>query len=243
MAMMEQLRAVSPRFKARMAGAFYLLNGGTGFAYSVRSRLVVSADAAATSANILAHERLFRMALAADLLGVAAYLAVTALFFGLFKPVNRTLSLVAALFSIVGCSVQVAVCAFDLAALGTLGNAQNLSGFQLQQSQALALIFLRLQVQGFSIAIFFFGFYCLLIGVLIFRSAFLPRGIGILMALGGLAYVTSCLASFLAMPFPMVPSHLVPILGGLGELSLMLWLLIIGVNTQRWREQAAAQPS
>lgn len=240
---MEQLRAASPRFKARMAGVFYLLNGGTGFAYSVRSRLIVSADAAGTSANILAHERLFRMALAADLLGVAAYLVVTALLFELFKPVSRTLSLVAALFSIVGCAVQVVACVFDLAALGILGSAQDLSGFQLQQSQALALIFLRLQGQGFSIAIFFFGFYCLLIGVLIFRSLFLPRFIALLLALGGLAYVTSCLANFLAMPLPMVLSHLVPILGGLGELSLMLWLLVMGVNPQRWNEQAAALPS
>jgi len=102
---MEEVRETSPRLKARIAGLFYLLNGGTGFAYSVRSRLVDSSDASTTASNILAHEHLFRIALAADLIGVAAYVVVAGLLYGLFKSVNRSLSLVAAFFSLVGCTI------------------------------------------------------------------------------------------------------------------------------------------
>jgi hypothetical protein len=238
--MMEGIREASPRFKARMAGVFYLLNGGTAFAFSVRSRLVISGDAAATATNILAHEPLFRMAFAADLIGVAAYVVVTALLYDLLKPANRNLSLLAAFFSLVGCAVQVFACVFDLASLGVLGGAQYLSVFNSEQLQAMALMFLRLHGQGSNIAMVFFGFYCLLIGYLIFRSAFFPRIIGVLMALGGLAYVTNNLANFLSLPLGKYLSPYVPALGGLGELSLILWLLVIGVNTQRWKEQAAA---
>ncbi len=236
--LMDRIAEASPRLKARIAGVFYLLNGGTAFAFFVRGRLVVSGDATATATNILAHESLFRMALAADLIGVAAYVAVAALLYDLFKPVNSTLSLLAAFFSLVGCAVQVVACVLHLATLVVLSGAQYLTVFNTEQLQAMALIFFKLQAQGFDVAIVFFGFYCLLIGYLIFKSTFLPRIIGVLMMLGGLAYVTNDLANFLSLPLPMFVSHLVPALGGLGEGSLMLWLLVIGVNSQRWREQA-----
>jgi hypothetical protein len=79
-----------------------------------------------------------------------------------------------------------------------------------------------------------------MIGYLIFKSIFLPRVIGALMALGGLAYATNNLAIFLSLTPPMYLSHIVPALGGLGELSLILWLLIVGANAQRWQEQGGA---
>jgi Domain of unknown function (DUF4386) len=108
-----------------------------------------------------------------------------------------------------------------------------------EQLKALALMFLELHGQGFNIAIIFFGFYCLLIGYLIFRSTFLPRIMGVLMASGGLGYVTLNLANFLSLPLAKYLSLYVMVLGGLGELSLMPWLLVIGLNVQRWKEQAS----
>jgi len=239
--MTEPIAEASPRFKARIAGVFYLLTGGTAFAFFVRGKLVLSGNAAATASNILAHESLFRMALAADLLGVACYLVVAALFYNLFKPVSRSLSTVAAFFGLVGCAVQVFACVFHLASLVVLGGPQYLRVFTLEQLQATALIFLRLHDQAFNIAIVFFGCYCLLIGYLIFKSTFLPRIIGVLMACGGLAYVTTNLATFLALPPTRILSHYVTTLGGLGEGSLMLWLLLFGVNAQRWKVQARAE--
>ena len=139
---------------------------------------------------------------------------VTALLFVLFKPVNRNISLIAALFSIAGCAIQSFACVFDLGALNVLEHGQSSSAFTGPQSQETVLMLLRLQGQGFNIAIVFFEFYCLLIGYLVVKSIFMPRVVGALMALGGLAYVGNNLALFLAMPLPMAFSHLAPIFGG-----------------------------
>src|SRR5438067_4721367 len=97
---------VSPRVTARIAGAFYLvvfLTGGTAFA--VGGRLMVSGNPAATATNILAHETLFRLGWTLGLAATAFYIVVTALFYALFKPVNRSLSLTASFFSLVGCAI------------------------------------------------------------------------------------------------------------------------------------------
>ncbi len=129
--MMERIAEASPRFKARIAGVFYLLNILTGgFALFVGGRLVVYGDAAATATNILAHEPLFRLAFAADLIAAACYIAVTLLFYDMFKPVNRSLSLLAAFFSLVGCAIQALSYLFDLAPFVVLGGAQYLSVFK-----------------------------------------------------------------------------------------------------------------
>ncbi len=234
--MMERIAEASPRFKARIAGLFYLLTFLTGgVALLVSGRLVVSGDAAATAANILAHEPLFRLGFAADLIVIACYIAVTALFYDLFKPVNRSLSLLAAFFSLVGCAIQAVSYLFDLAPLVVLGGAQYLSVFKVEQLQALSLMFLKLGAQAYNIGLVFFGFYCLLIGYLIFKSTFLPRILGALMAFAGLGWLT-----FLAPPLVnyLYPYILAP--GILGEGLLTLWLLVIGVNVQRWKEQASA---
>jgi uncharacterized protein DUF4386 len=113
--MMEPIREASPRLKARISGVFYLLEMLTGgFALFVGASLVVSGDAAATATNILAHEPLFRLGFAADLIQFACYIAVTALFYDLFKPVNRSLSLLAAFFSLVRCAIGALSCLFHL---------------------------------------------------------------------------------------------------------------------------------
>jgi len=231
----------NPRLTARIAGLFYLLTGGTGFAYFVRNKLVVAGDAAATAANVLGHEALFRRAIVADLLGVASYVVVTALFYRLFAPVDRNVSLVAAFASLMGCAVQIFADSFSLGALVVLGGGSSASAFGgAAPARTLALAMLRLHSQGFAIAIVFFGFYCLLVGFLILRSTFLPRILGALMALSGLTYVVHNLTEFLASPLARALDPWVTVLGGLGEGLLMLWLLVMGVNAERWREQAAA---
>jgi hypothetical protein len=236
--MMERIAETSPRVKARIAGVFYLLNGLTyGFALgSVRGKLVVYGDAAATAHNILAHQPLYRLGFAADLIAAICYITVTLLLYDLFKPVNRSLSMLAAFFSLVGCTVMALCTLLLLAPLVVLGGVQYLSVFTLGQLQALALMFLNLHAQAASIYMVFFGCYCLLIGYLIFRSTFMPRIVGVFMAIAGLGYLT-----FLSPPLAnyLFPRVLMPA-GALGEGSLVLWLLVMGVNAQRWKEQAGA---
>jgi len=221
--------------KARMAGVFYLLTFVTGiFALLTSGKLVVSGDAAATATNILAHESSFWSGFTCQLLASACYVAVTALFYDLFKPVNRGLSLLAALFSLVGCAVGAVSLVFQLAPLMILRGAQYSSVFKVEQLQALALMFFKLSGQGNNIGLVFFGFYCLLIGYLIFRSTFLPRILGAVMMVAGLGWLT-----FLSPPLAnlLSPWNMAP--GILGEALLTLWLLAMGVSDQRWKEQAS----
>ncbi len=186
--MMEQIAEASPRLKARITGAIYLLYFLTAVSAEVfvgRGRLVVY-----DAVNLIAH---------------AFYIAVTLLFYYMFKPVNRSLSLLAAVFSLLGCANDV------------------LSLFNLAPYKIASLVF--------------FGPYCLLLGYLIFRSTFLPRILGVLMALAGLGWLI-----FLS-PHANHLSTYLKVLGFLAEASLMLWLLVKGVNDQRWKEQASAARS
>jgi hypothetical protein len=225
-----------PGPRARITGVVYLLYFLTAVIGEFFLRgLVVDGDAAATANNILAHQPLFRLGFATGLIATACYIAVTALFYDLFKPVSRSLSLLAAFFSLVGCAILAFASLFQLAPLVVLGGSQYLSVFKEEQLRALALMFLELNTQANNICVVFFGVYCLLLGYLIFRSVFLPRILGVGMALAGLGWLT-----FLSPP---LANHLSPynlVLGFLAELSLMLWLLVMGVNVQRWKEQANA---
>jgi hypothetical protein len=234
--MMERMAEASPRPRARITGVvylFYFLTAVIGGFFL--KGLVVDGDAAATANNLLAHQPLFRLGLATGLIATVCYVAVTALFYDLFKPVNRGLSLLAAFFSLVGCAILAFASVFQLAPLVILGGGQYLSVFKVEELRSLAFLSLKLYGQAVNICFVFFGGYCLLIGYLIFRSAFLPRILGVLMAFAGLGWLT-----FLAPPLANYLSPYILVLGFLAELALMLWLLVMGVNVQRWKEQASS---
>jgi hypothetical protein len=224
---------MSPLFKARMGGACWLMCFITSiFPLVVSGRLVIPGDAATTATNLLANEGLFLSGTALLLISTAFYVGATLFVYEVLKPVNRSLSLLAAFFSLVGCAVGALSCLFDFAPFVLLKGAPYLSVFTLEQLQALAYMFLVVRAQANSIGLVFFGLHCLGVGYLIFRSTFLPRIIGVLMMLAGVGWLTFLsppLASSLA-PFNMIP-------GGVGELSLTVWLLVKGVNVQRWTEQ------
>jgi hypothetical protein len=233
----ERIAEGSPRFKARVAGVFEALEGLTS-AYgqvAVLGGLVVSGNAAATAANILGHERLFWLGFASSLLGVAFHIVWIALFYDLFKPVNRGLSLLAAFVGLVVCAMQALTAFFYLAPLLILQGGNSVSALTAQQLQALALIFLKLNAYAFDIDLAFFGLWCALTGYLIFRSAFLPRVLGVLLAIDGLGWMLYL--------YPPLAYHLFPFIAAasaLAEIPLQLWLIVMGVNGQRWKEQASA---
>jgi hypothetical protein len=121
-----------------------------------------------------------------------------------------------------------------------LSGTDYLSAFKPDQLQALALVFLRLRTFGFDIALVFFGFHCLLVGYLIFKSTFFPRILGVGLAIGGVGYLANILATAIppAMRAQLFPYTMLP--AGVAEISLTLWLIIVGVNVPRWKEQASA---
>src|SRR5882757_7232973 len=227
----------SPRLMARIAGALYLLTILTGIfsAGYVSGRLVVNGDAAATAANILAHRGLLQLAFAVYLIEMACQVALTALFYDLLKPAGRSVSLVAAFLGLTGCVIKTFTRVFFIAPLFILGGAHYLSVFSAEQLQALALLFLKVNDRGAGIALVFFGFYAILTGYLIIKSTFLPRILGVLSVCGGLGWLT-----FLYPPIggPLFP--FIAIFAILGAASLIFWLLVFGVNEQRWKEQAGA---
>jgi hypothetical protein len=195
--------------------------------------MIVAGDPAATATNLLAHERLFRLNLALGLIATALYIAVTVLFYGLFKPVNKTIALLAAFLSLAGCAIQAVGSLFRIAPFVVLDGSPYLRAFKLDQLQAMALIFLKLNIQATFIYLAFFGMFNLSIGYLIYNSTFLPRILGLLMALSGVGWLM-----FLSPP---LATHFLPfieLLGILAEASLMLWLLVLGVNVDRWQQQA-----
>jgi len=235
--MMDGIAGTSPRVKARIAGLLYLLTILTGvFAQIyVSGRLVVDGDAAATAANILTHKSWFQLGFTVYLVEMACQIAMTALFYDLLKPAGRSVSLVAAFLSLAGCVIKTLGRLFYVAPLFILGGAHYLSVFSLDQLQALALLFLKVNDHGAGIGLAFFGFYALLKGYLIVRSTFLPRILGVLSILAGLGLLT-----FLSPTLGPRLFLYVSALGLLGAAPQILWLLVFGVNEQRWKEQASA---
>jgi Domain of unknown function (DUF4386) len=235
--MTDRITEASPRFKARMAGACQLLEALTATfgEVIVLGRLVVSGNAAATAANIVGHEQLFWLGFASSLMGVAFHIAWVLLMYVLLKPVNRSLSLLAAFFSLVACAMQALTSLLYLAPLLILQGSSSLSAFTAEQLQSLALVFLKLNAYAFQIDLVFFGFWCILTGYLIFRSTFLPRVLGVLVAISGVGWVT-----YLYPPLANYLSLYIAAASALGEIPLELWLIVKGVNVQRWKEQASA---
>ncbi|MGB2666554.1 MAG: DUF4386 domain-containing protein [Candidatus Acidiferrum sp.] len=180
---MKQIAKLSPRFKARLAGALSLLG---------------------LLAAVLGEFFVRRLEIAGDLIAVVSMVLVTLVLYGIFKPVNKGLSLLAASLNLVGLTCGA----------------------------------LRWNPRSVDIPVALNGFYCLLIGYLIFKSTFLPRILGALMAIGGLGWLT-----FLSPPLAsrLSPYNLAS--GIIAQESVMLWLLVMGVNVQRWKDQAKRSDS
>ena len=235
--MTHQMAESSPRLKARITGAFYLLTILTGiFAQGfVSGRILVDGDAAATATNILTHKGLFQVGFAVYMIEMACQVAITALFYDLLKPAGRSVSLAAAFLGLAGCIIKTFSRVFFIAPLLVLGGAHSLSAFSTDQLQALALLFLKVNDRGAGIALVFFGFYALLTGYLILRSTFLPRILGVFSVVGGLGWL-----SFLYLPLGHLAFPYVAVFALLGAAALIVWLLVFGVNEQRWKEQSRA---
>ena len=220
---------------AKTAGFLYLimiLAGGFAEAF-VREGLTVSGNAIATAHNILASEQLYRFGLVADLVTLTCGTILSLIFYILFKPVNRNLSLLALIFSIVASAVMAVNLLNQLAPLLLLHNTAYLKVFTMEQLQTLSLFFLNLQSQGYNISLLLFAFYFPIIGWLVYQSNFLPRILGVIYTMAGLGYLINSLAWFL---FPHLAAYLFPYVllpAFIGETSMSLWLLIKGVKIQK----------
>lgn len=231
----------APRLWARMAGLVAWITTSAGFAAIVIGNLVDPHDATATAHHILANELLYRLAVVGDVIAVL-YIVYTLLLYYLLRPVSRGLALLAALFSLVGIAVGMLLPLFDGAALLVLKDAQSLRPLTQEQLQAIALLFLQLRAQADALSLVLFGTYDIFTGYLIVRSTFLPRILGVLLAIAGVGYLINTFANVLAPDFA---AHLSPwiLIPGLADLLVPTWLLVVGVNARNWEEQASKQRS
>ncbi len=232
----------SPQTYARIGGVLYLIIivlGIFGEAF-VRGRIFVSGDAAATAANLRSMESLWRFHIAAELFLLICTIALALMFYVLLRPISKELALLAVFFNLVSVAVE-AVAALDLvAALFPLGNAGYLKAFPPEQLYAMASLAIKSHSYGFGVALIFFGCTCLILGYLIFRSGYLPKAIGVLMQIAGLGYLTNSFALVLAPNFADRIFAAIAVPAFVGEASLCLWLLVKGVNVDKWEEKASA---
>jgi hypothetical protein len=231
---------MTPLATARITGAVYLfffLTAVLGESFlrqaGVSGLGAISSDAALTAHRILANELAYQLGTGLALISTASYAVLMGLFFRLFRPVHASLALVAAVLGVIGCAVSAAGSLFQAAPLVILGGDSFLNAFDAQQLQALALLALKLNGQAVQIALVFFGLFQIAIGYVIARATFLPRILGVFVAVAGVGWLTVLvppLASFLGAPLQ--------VFGFVAEALLMLWLLVFGVSSQRWNEQA-----
>jgi hypothetical protein len=230
----------STKKQARIAGLLYLLASIIGFfclAY-VPGKLIVSGDATATANHIRASETLLRFGIASELIAFIIFIFVVLALYRLFKAVNGKHALAMAILLLVSIPISLLNVLNEIAALILVSGADFLSAFEKGQLDALAYLFLRLHGQGFVVAEIFWGLWLFPFGVLVIRSRFIPRFLGVLLFIAGFGYLASSFTSLLLPQYARFVDQFAMVLTA-GELPIIFWLLIWGAKNQPLDEQAA----
>jgi hypothetical protein len=233
----------SARLRARISGALYVLCIGCGFFAEmiVRAKLVVYSDAAATAHNIAAAPGLYRAGFFADVSAMTLGVLSSVLLYTLLKVVSRGLALTVLVLDVISNAVSISGSILLFAPLIILQGDGYLSVLTAPQLSSLALLSIKLYESVYAISLGLFGGSCLITGYLIFRSTFLPKAIGVLLALAGVCYLLNTFVVLMPKGFAdyLFPWIFLPIL--VGEGTLALWLLIAGVNSTNWDAIARAE--
>ena len=232
----------SPRALARAEGAVYLIIMILGIFVElfVRGRLVVAGDAAATAANLKSMQSLWRAGILAEMLMVLCTVFSALFLYLLLRPVSRHLAALATFFGVVGLTVEAGYAMYLLEALFPLQNNAYLQAFTNDQLHALTMITMRAHANGFGIALLIFAPAFLLRGFLVARSGYFPRIVGLLYQVAGLAYLINSVVLILA---PHLAGRVFVAVAGpgfIGEATFCLWLLIKGLNVEKWNEAIAS---
>ncbi len=218
---------------ARTAGLLYIIYFVIHIFADVfgRSNIIVLGDAATTAQNIMSSEWQFRVGIVSDLLAALLFFLTAWALYRLLKPVNKNLALLFLLLNLVGVAIQSVSDLFLLASQLVLNNAEYLEVFQVDQRQALSMLFLYLYKNGFMIAQIFYAAWLLPLGYLVFKSGFLPKILGIALMAHCVTWMMTALLFFLLPNFDAITYISYP-LGFIAEFGLALWLLIMGAKEQ-----------
>ena len=216
---------------ARLAGFLYLIMGLTGF-YTlmyVPSQITVKGDTTATIHNILSHEFLFRTAIASTLISGVLSIYMAMVLYKLFKQVNALQARLLVAFVIAPVPISFAIETFRIAAL-MIFKGELLKTLEPAQAQDVAMLFLKMYSYGTVVWEIFMGFWLIPFGILVYRSKFILRIIGVLLFIAGIGYTVDSLTFILFPEYLKFTKLTAYTLSGIGEVSIMLWLLIIGVK-------------
>jgi len=217
----------------RFAGLLYVLASIVGFFAMgyVPDKLIVYGNAAATANNIAASETLFRLGIAGGILGQTAFIFVALALYDLLKEVNRRHASLMVLLIVVSIPIALLNELNSFAALVLVRGAEFLSIFDKPQRDALAMLFLNLHGRGFVVAEIFWGLWLFPLALLVYKSQFLPRFLGVWLALAGFAWVILSLISVLLPQYQdKVYAYSQPAI--VGEIAFMSWLFIRGAKPQ-----------
>jgi hypothetical protein len=220
---------------ARVVGVLYFLVFPFAFfSLSVRDKLIVHGDAARTAGNILASEELFRGGIVAWLVSQTIFIFLLLAIYRLLKPVSANIALHMAVLLLVGVPIALINELNQFAVLLLLSGADYLAPINPDQLHAQVLFHLNLHQYGIYIAQIFWGLWLLPFGYLVFKSGFLPKSLGILLMIGCLGHLTDVVAAVVFSNSEFAVSQFTSI----GEFLFPLWLVIKGVNVERWETRA-----
>jgi hypothetical protein len=220
---------------ARTAGFLYLLLVPFGFfGGEYIPSITVPGDAAATVSNIMAQPWLFRLSVLSALMTPIVTASVALVLYQLFKSVNKNQAALMVLFTLAAAPIAMLTELNHFAVLLLLNGTDYLKGFSVDQLYSQVMFFLDLRHYGANITAIFWGLWLLPMGYLVFKSGFLPRIIGILLIIAGFGYIIDSAALFLLPDLHLDFSQFTFI----GELFMLLWLLIKGVNVEQWKKRA-----
>jgi hypothetical protein len=226
---------------ARIAGAIYLsmvFTAPFSLIY-VPSKLIVRGNAAATADNIMAHETMFRLAIFGDLIGQVIFICLAIALYRLLSSVNKTWAALMVAFVLVSAAVGFLNTLNNIAAVILFHGGEFLTVFDKPQRDALGMLFIRLHTQGIFIDEIFWGLWLFPFGLLVFRSGFMPRFIGVWLMINCFGYVAlSVIALFFPAYYQAAFRYSQPVL--FGELVVMLWLLIKGAKVESSPQLAVA---
>jgi hypothetical protein len=222
-----------PSTRGRVLAGFYLLLLTCGILAqaAIADRLIVIDDPTRTAANITNARAVYQLAFTIFIVEMASQIVVTVMFYGLLRPVSRTVARLSAVFGLTGCGIKMFARVFFYAPLILLSGASYLSAFAPAQLAALSIVSVRLSNVGAGIALAFFGMDGLLRGWLIYRSGFMPRGLGVIAAVAGIGWMTYLWPPLGAKTFMIVAPFAI-----VGVLVTTGWLFIRGIDDKTWRE-------
>jgi hypothetical protein len=216
---------------ARLAGLLYLIWVITGIygIFYVSPQIIVQGDVVTTAKNMLANEFLFRTGIINDMISNAIWVFMVLILYRLFKQVNERQAILMVALVLVQIPAVFIMEAFNIASL-MIFKGEILKSFELSQRQDFAMLFLKINDYSTLTLEMFWGLWLLPFGLLVYKSGFIPRVLGVFLILNGMAYIIPCLVSVL---FPDHQTHVTQFAMPfwiLGEISITLWLLIKGVK-------------